>query len=79
LSLSFLVIMLKCIKYTIAITVNPYILAILFVCNRDGHGCRDDLITLAFDVLSGLAHMNSFNLVHRNLSLDNILFDSAVS
>ena len=33
---------------------------------------------LAYDILTGLAYMNSLGLVHRNLSPSNVLFDDQV-
>jgi len=33
---------------------------------------------LAYDILTGLAHINSLGLVHRNLSPGDVLFDDQV-
>jgi len=33
---------------------------------------------LAYDILTGLAYMNSLGFVHRNLSPNNVLFDDQV-
>jgi len=35
-----------------------------------------ELKRLAFTILSALVYLNQQNIVHRNLSLDNVLFDS---
>ena len=46
----------------------------------EGGICRSVPVAshLAYDILSGLAYMNSLGLVHRNLAPSNVLFDHQV-